>query len=163
MGMFNQAKQNSFATEVKEIYKQAQQQWISDSMTSTSAITYYRVDGVSKHIVGTGTAQDGGINLTGRTQLDYWIVIDKAGKVTDYYATDGSYQYAFKGTAGIEVENIGDESKIADSDKKLAADSATKVLKISSSGNVLNNVVVQVSTLSTGELDIDATNGVVLI
>ena len=32
MGMFNNAKENSFKTEVKEVYKVAQQTWMQDSM-----------------------------------------------------------------------------------------------------------------------------------
>jgi len=106
MGMFNQAKQNSFSTEIKEIYKQAQQQWISDSMLSTAQITYYRTNGTSG---ASGTANTKGIDLTGRTQLDYLIVIDKAGKVKEYYATDGSYQYYYKSN-DLNVENIGTAS-----------------------------------------------------
>jgi len=108
MGMFNQAKQNSFSTEIKEIYKQAQQQWISDSMLSTGKITYYRSNGNSASFVDT-TASDKKIDLTGRTQLDYLITIEKSGKVTAYYATDGSYQYTYTGT-DLKVEDIGTAS-----------------------------------------------------
>ena len=109
MGMFNQAKENSFTTEIKEIYKQAQQQWISDSMMSTTTISYYRYN---KTASGTTTAVSGatlsgsdGIKLTGRTQLEYYITIDKSGKVTAYYATDGSYQYYFADNAGFSCSS----------------------------------------------------------
>lgn len=125
MGMFNQAKQNSFTTEIKEIYKQAQQQWISDSMLSTSSINYYRYNNGTTVVSGSNTTSKKGIDLTGRTQLEYFITIDKAGKVTKYYATDGSYQYYFDGASGLNVEDIG------------TADSG-------------NNAVIQVSTISSG-------------
>ena len=101
MGMFNTAKRNSFTTEIKEIYKQAQQQWISDSMLNTGELSYYRTNGTSG-VVGEGHK----IDLTGRKELDYYITIKKSGKVSAYYATDGSYQYYY--TAGdLQVENIG--------------------------------------------------------
>ena len=105
MGMFNTAKKNSFTTEIKEIYKQAQQQWISDSMLSTGDISYWRFNnGATKG--STSTQNPGGIDLTGRTQLDYFIKINKSGKVAQYYATDGSYQYYYDGS-DLKVEEIG--------------------------------------------------------
>ena len=106
MSMFNQAKENSFTTEIKEIYKQAQQQWISDSMLTTDDMTYYRTNGVSS---GTNGKK---IDLTGRTELDYYIVINKAGKVEEYYATDGSYQYIYDSSIGndLQVEQIGKDN-----------------------------------------------------
>ena len=38
MSMFNNAKKNAFATELKEVYKTAEQKWISDSVSSTAKI-----------------------------------------------------------------------------------------------------------------------------
>ena len=133
MGMFNQAKQNSFTTEIKEIYKQAQQQWISDSMMNTTEINYWCVGGTSAS-EGTGLTDKSGIKLTGRTQLDYYITIDKSGKVIKYYATDGSYQYYYDNSAGLEVEKIGDSQSGA-------------------------NAIVQVSTLSSGSYVCIKNNG----
>jgi len=137
MGMFNQAKQNSFSTEIKEIYKQAQQQWISDSMLSTDKITYYRVGGVK------GATTGNGIDLTGRTQLDYSITIEKSGAVSSYFATDGSYQYLYKGTE-LNVEDIGSKDMgQLKADMSIAAPTETGVVK--------NNVVDQVSELATNK------------
>ena len=42
MGMFNESKKNSFTTELKEIYKVAQQTWMMDSMTETKDQVYSR-------------------------------------------------------------------------------------------------------------------------
>ena len=106
MGMFNQAKQNSFTTEIKEIFKTAQQQWISDSMINTGDIAYFRDGGASGD-----TANGKGLSLSGRTELDFFIKINKSGFVTQYYATDGSYQYYYDktdaDTQGLLIENIG--------------------------------------------------------
>ena len=103
MGMFNEAKKNSFMTEVKQIYKVAQQTWISDSMMNTSNQVYSRCK----------TCTGKSLLLTGRQQLDYYIKLDKSGKVVQYYATDGTYQYSYNGP-GLLVENITNVDTIAD-------------------------------------------------
>ena len=95
MGMFNEAKKNSFTTEIKEIYKVAEQEWIMDSMIETKDRVYSRCE----------TCTSKSLNLTGRSQLDYLIKIDKSGKVAEFYATDGSYQYVYNG-GDLRVENI---------------------------------------------------------
>lgn len=111
MGMFNQAKKNSFTTEVKEIYKQAQQQWISDSMMSTSELAYSRGSGdTSSASTSDAAIANCGkkLDLSGRTELQYAIVINKAGKVTRYVATDGTYVFDYKASTGksLDIENI---------------------------------------------------------
>ena len=142
--MFNQAKENSFTTEIKEIYKQAQQQWISDSMMSTEDITYWRAGGDS---ASTSTNKKG-IDLTGRTELDYYIVINKAGKITKYYASDGSYQYMFinetGNNEGLLVEDIGKAEKHTGKITNALAYHAD-------TGVVDNNVVKQISSLAKTE------------
>jgi len=85
MGMFNEAKKNSFTTELKEIYKVSQQQWMMDSMVATDKQVYSRC----------ATCSGKSLQLSGRTELDYYIVINKAGNVTKFYATDGTYQFAY--------------------------------------------------------------------
>ena len=155
MGMFNTAKKNSFTTEIKEIYKQAQQQWISDSMMSTGEIAYYRAGTVANCSTSNGEGQNcNKIDLTGRTQLNYFIIITKAGKITHYYVSDGSYQYAYVG-AGLQVEDIG-TGKIGDSTEQLAKDGSTNRLKVVSSGTttITNNQVDQVSEMSGKELTV---------
>ena len=103
MGMFNTAKENSFKTEVKEIYKVAQNQWMQDSMYQTGEVTYTRCSGC------TGKSLD----LSGRSELEYFIKINKAGNVVEYYATDGTFQYSYSGD-GLKVESINSVQKIAD-------------------------------------------------
>ena len=104
MSMFNQARKNSFTTEIKEIYKVAEQQWISDSLFTTSEKVYSRCESC------TGKSLD----MSGRTQLEYYIRIDKSGKVVEYYATDGSYQYSFNNSSGLKIEDITDVDTVAD-------------------------------------------------
>ena len=119
MGMFNTAKQNSFNTEVKEIYKTAQQAWIMKNMSgAASEVTYKRVN---------GTYTGDSLDLTGRTQLDFKIVFDSAGKVTEYRASDGTFYYITKSNVSdLKVEDIGnttygESGKFADADKPVCS------------------------------------------
>ncbi len=104
MGMFNQAKKNSFTTEVKNVFQVAQQQWMTDSMMSTDSITYARVaNGASLKCNGKDLPQ---LQLSGRTELQYIITINKSGNVTKFYAKDGTYQMK-SDVSGLKIENIG--------------------------------------------------------
>ena len=123
MSMFNQARKNSFSTEVKEIYKMAQQQWISDSLFTTSEKVYSRCESCS------GKSLD----MSGRSQLEYYIKIDKSGKVVEYYATDGSYQYSYNNSNGLNIEDIDDIKVVAELP-------SNQVLHIESSGAELGEV-----------------------
>ncbi len=93
--MFNDAKERAFTTELREIYKTAQQQWIADSMFSTGEKEYVRCS--------TCTGKE--LDMSGRRELEYYIKLDKSGNVITYKATDGSYQYSYTGT-GLKIENI---------------------------------------------------------
>ena len=105
MGMFNEAKKSSFTTEVKEVYKQAQQTWIMDSMLSTSDQVYSRCK----------TCTGKSLQLSGRSELEYYIKVDKSGKVVQYYATDGTYQFSYDGD--LLATQINDVEEIASLDK----------------------------------------------
>ncbi len=103
MGMFNEAKENSFMTEIKQIYKTAQQTWMMDSMFSTNEMTYSRCNGCSSK----------SLDLSGRTELEYYIKISQSGSVVEFYATDGTYQYSYSGN-GLAIEDISKVVSVAE-------------------------------------------------
>ncbi len=105
MSLFNEAKKNSFANELKEIYKTAQNQWMTDSMINTSDQYYSRVASGTT-LKCDGTNDDKTLQLSGRTQLHYGIKVNKAGKVVSYAATDGTFTYEFNNSAGLKIEDI---------------------------------------------------------
>ena len=107
MGMFNTAKENSFRTEVKEVFKTAEQKWIQDSMYNTGEQIYSRCT--------TGCTKN--LDLSGRSELSYYIKLNKAGEVTKYCATDGTFQYYYEGQP-LKIENINSVDKLADSNVK---------------------------------------------
>ena len=101
MSLFNEAKKNSFTNEIKEIYKTAQNQWMTDSMINTAQKSYARY-------TTSLTCAPTELQLSGRTQLQYGITVDRSGNVIEYVATDGTYYYDFNGTstAPLKVEQI---------------------------------------------------------
>ena len=107
MSLFNEAKKNSFENELKEIFKTAQNQWMTDSMINTQQLYY------SRNSMSCGTnCTTKQLSLSGRTQFDYGITIDKAGEVIDFVATDGTYSYQYQGASNtdnkqLKIDKIG--------------------------------------------------------
>ena len=106
MGMFNTAKENSFNTEVKEVFKTAQQTWISDNMFNSGEKIYARCKN------GCTNALD----LSGRSELEYYIKLNQSGEVVEYYATDGTFQYSYEGN-GLKIEDINGVQKVSGTSK----------------------------------------------
>jgi len=103
MSLFNEAKSNSFKTELKEIAKTAEQQWMSDSMFETELKTYARVKNSNC------TNQ---LKLSGREEINYYIKLNKSGKIIEYKASDGTYQYSYSGN-GLNIEEINNVVQIS--------------------------------------------------
>ncbi len=106
MGMFNTAKENSFKTEIKEIYKTAEQTWINDAMFNSGVKEYSRCK----------SGCTNSLDLTGRSELEYYIKLNQSGEVIKYYATDGTFQYSYEGN-GLSISDIeskGSFKKIAE-------------------------------------------------
>ena len=81
-----------FISKVKTILKDSEQKWISDSKLETSTRVYCNVD----------NCKTNGSDYSG---YKYYISINKEGKVTKLYVTNGTYQYSYKGE-GLELEDI---------------------------------------------------------
>ncbi len=105
LGMFNEAKKNTFVTELQSIYSTAETQFVSDSMGDmtkyTKGIKYGRAGTVD--LTGDGFKL---LDLSGTKSIDYYIHFNLAGKVVEFYARDGQFQYIYSGTAGLAKENI---------------------------------------------------------
>ena len=103
MGMFNKSKEESFTTEIKQIYKVAENTWMSDSLFETSERVYTSCE----------TCTGESLDLSGIKNIDYYIKINKAGKVVEYYVTDGNYQFEFN-SGTLELTDIKDIKNISD-------------------------------------------------
>ena len=106
MDLFNTAKRNSFSTELKNIYKSAQNQWMSDSMFNTEELVYSNCNGC------TGKK----LPLSGRQEIKYYIKIAKSGNIVEYCSTDDTYQYYYDGNnlSITDIENIEDVAKTSE-------------------------------------------------
>ena len=149
MGMFNDAKKSSFTTELKQIYKVAQQTYINDSMFDQGEQVYARCN--------SGKCEKE-LDLSGRTQLEYYIKIDKGGKVSEFYATDGTYQYSYS-DGDLLVENIGGVKQVSE----IEDDEIIKIVDCNvnksggNSGSGDNNIICKRATALHTEV---CTNGV---
>ena len=96
MGMFNNAKKSSFETEIKEIIKGAQQQWMMDSVKGNAApsTTY-------------SSASNKLTSVDVRSNLTYSITLNGVGKITSAKFTDGTYGWGVTGASDIKGETVG--------------------------------------------------------
>ena len=142
LSMFRNAKKSSFETELKTIYKAAQQSWISDSINSTAdTITYART------VSGNCTKY---LELNGRSEIYYIITIDKTGNVIEYAATDNTYKYEYSGD-GLKIENITSAITLESSEDYIAI--TCDGVSSSTSGSSSNEYYV----VSTTEMEIGST------
>ena len=108
MGMFNTAKKNSFTTEVKQMMQVAEEQWISDGALGGTTKTIAYAKDVTCTASGSGVTVPTikALDLSGRTNITYFFALNKAGKITHVYATDGTYVIANNNPSGIAIESI---------------------------------------------------------
>ena len=130
MGMFNKSKENTFTTELKSIYRTAESQWISESMFDTQEKVYSRCK----------SGCNNSLNLSGREELEYYIKLDKSGKVVEFYATDGTYQFEHNGD--LLLTNIQGVEKIADLDDEKDVLSINQNGKTNGNGTTCNYKIV---------------------
>lgn len=152
LGMFNQAKKNTFVTELQSIYDTAATQFVSDSMGDMSkwsgGITYARVSG-TRVAQSTETGYKL-LDLSGTNAIDYYIHFNLAGEVTEFYATDKQYQFIYNGP-GLKKERIG-ATNIDSKDHQLSNDALD---------NPPTNLVVSVTVGDAGTTDVNT--GVITI
>ena len=101
MNLFNSAKENSFVTEIKKIYRGAEQAYVQDSFNNSGTKVYSKCsDGCTNEL-----------DMSVRDDLDYYIEINGEGKVVKYYVKDNSYQFSYEGEMDInsifKVDNLG--------------------------------------------------------
>ena len=100
--MFNDAKKNTFVTEVKTIFKQSKTDFINDSLEQAGA-RYYCSGGTGNGLSMTGCKA---LNLT--TSKEYAIKTYNSGEVEFIAVKDGSYVYGLRaeGDAFIDINDI---------------------------------------------------------
>ena len=108
ISIFNDAKKSSFENEVKTIYKQAQTDWLVDSMSGSSGEQVY-----TRCNNCTGKQ----LKLSGRSNIDYYVKVNSGGSVVEFYVTDGDYQFQYEGDLlATFIQNIEEVNNIEESD-----------------------------------------------
>ena len=95
LGMFRQAKQNSFQEEAQKLYQTATTEYINGALGTTISDCF------------SGTEGEKNLDLTGR-HLDY-LVRFTDGKITTFKVTDGTYKVdlpAAEASGEIKVTDI---------------------------------------------------------
>ena len=152
MGMFNSAKKTSFQTEVKNIYKQAEQQWVMDSMFETSDKEYGRCSGCSYKQ----------LDLSGRSELNYYVKVNKEGKIVSYVVDDGTYNYNYSGT-GLYITEIT-EDKINISNGELEINNDVIVYTINENNLFIGNTIPSnVTKYNTPQEALSNSDGIVFL
>jgi hypothetical protein len=114
-------KPQTFVTELQSLLDTAETQFVSDSMGDMSewpdGITYARANGIS-----VARSQETGYKILypqGNTLIDYYIHLNLAGYITEFYATDNEkFQFIYNGP-GLKKEKIAD-TIIEDEDHALS-------------------------------------------
>lgn len=124
LGMFNDAKKSTFNTEIQSIFKQAQTDFVQDSLELSGAQVY------CKGLTIEGITCNNALQIT--TTKNYYVAMDSAGNITNIAVSDGSFVYAKTGTISVtdikkdDIQDASSNKLIKDSDGKIVVDSTTK-------------------------------------
>lgn len=106
LGMFNNAKKNTFMTEVQTIFKQAQTDFVKDSIETTGPKVYCTTKNFS-------ATTDGNVECTSENALEltttknYYVSMTSSGAINYIVVNDGSYVY-FKSGSDLKVTDLKD-------------------------------------------------------
>ena len=98
--MFNSARRDSFTNEVNTVIRTARQQYLLSGGTDT---TWSNAEG------STST-----LDLTGNSQLRYYVKMNNEGKITKLQVTNGDYQYNVTNNSGIDIAESSDVQAISE-------------------------------------------------
>lgn len=102
LSMYNQARKDTFVTEVRDHFKAGEQNFL---LNSGSSVVYSNVTGVTDAKT---------LDMNGNKKMQYYIVFDANGKCTQLLATNGSFGIKAENSTGISVEQLGDTYKAED-------------------------------------------------
>ena len=127
LSMYNEARKNTFITEVRDYYRAGEQNFL---LNSGNSVTYTSLTGVT----GSKT-----IEMTGNKNMQYYIVFDANGKCTKLLATNGTYKVEAT-AAEINIEQLGETYKADETSDKFtlvldATDNSAKITGAVKSSN----------------------------
>ncbi len=128
LGMFNDAKKNTFETEVESIFKEAQTDFINDAVLGAGGRTYCKI---TDSTYGSCPADSKELQLT--TTKNYLVIMDSDGSVSYIGVADKSFVF---GSSRVEtITDIKEKDSIID-----ASDSRVQgKFKLTSSNSYIEN------------------------
>ena len=120
--MFTNAKKNTFKDEVQIIYKQAQTDFIQDSLRTSGPRYYCSGDTVGKD--GTSKSNCKNLNLT--TTKEYYIEMDSAGNINYLGVKDKSFVYSENNLNSVNDISDSDINDINNGDIELGGNTSTE-------------------------------------
>lgn len=115
--MFNDSKRNSFMTEARNIYNEAEKKYLSNQISGNLLTTYSNDSGLCESGV---TKCD--LDLSGRTNIDYLIKTNTSGKIIYLLIKDESYE--------VELGDMSSEINSTDITSSTIKDVTTKTVTI---------------------------------
>ena len=98
--MFTQARKDSFTNEVNTVIRTARQQYLLSGGTDTE---WSNAEGSTKSL-----------DLTGNSQLRYYVKMNNEGKITKLQVTNGDFQYNVTNNAGIDMAESVDVQEVTE-------------------------------------------------
>lgn len=102
LSMYNEARKNTFVTEVRDYYKAGEQNFL---LNQGSSVVYTSLTDVT----GSKT-----LDMNGNKKMQYYLEFDANGKCLKVLATNGSYKIEATSATGINIEQLGDTYKATD-------------------------------------------------
>ena len=98
--MFNSARRDSFTNEVNTVIRTSRQQYLLSGGTDT---TWSNAEGSTKTL-----------DLTGNSNLKYYVKMNNEGKITKLQVSNGDFQYNVTNNNGIDVASSNDVQEVTD-------------------------------------------------
>lgn len=140
--MFNNAKKSTFETEVKEIAKTAEKQWLKDSLSGSGARVY------SKCSDGSCTNP---LDMIASDDLEYYIHMTSDGKIDQLYVKNNSFQYGTNDN--FDINNINDIEDVSTVDNNRRIDISNNSVSIGPNNPVIQAQNIEVCYLGAGYLN----------
>lgn len=143
LSMYNEARKNTFTTEVKEHYRAAEQQKFMLNAGETIVFTNLLDDLTGTPYAGYKKIK---LDMNGSKKTTYFMVFNPSGKCTKLIASNGTYGVSITDDS-IAIENIGaaaeDIKDVADSKKaQYLVQEAIKAFEVKVTGTESKDVAL---------------------
>lgn len=115
--MFNDSKRNSFMTEARNIYNEAEKKYLSNQISGNLLTTYSN----DTSLCDSGVSKCD-LDLSGRTNIDYLIKTNTSGKIIYLLIKDESYE--------VELGDMSSEINATDITSSTIKDITTKTVTL---------------------------------